>query len=71
MQVEDTECGDVTKRIIIMVIMKSCKKIGESDFVHKEGRKPNNNEGFEAFNQLRNIAGNKTIIERSVMPLQE
>ena len=71
MQVEDTECGDVTKCIIILVITKSCKKIGELDFVHKKCRRPNNNEGFEAFNQLRNIADSKTIIERSVMPLQE
>ena len=71
-QVEDTECRDVTKRIIIIfVIMKSCKKIGESDFVYKESRKSNNNEEFEAFNQLRNIADSKTTIERSVMPLQE
>ena len=71
MQVEDTECGDITKRIRIMVITKSCKKIGESDLVQKECRKPNNNEGFKEIHQLRNIADSKTTIERSVMPVQE
>ena len=54
-----------------MVITKSCKKIGESDFVQKECRKPNNNEGFKAIHQLRNIADSKIIRERSVIPVQE